>query len=441
MPEQLNHGYSEAEPTKQHDWEWHQGLRLLVVYLGVVAPEGHGPIGPRDRKWINAKMEKNKLVVELDQHGKKYTVCELVLHDLATIVDYSFSNGDLLVELSKSKSQLWPCLLHLPMNADEKNFLLDDDALAVLHRKEMKDETDETILTEEKRRLSRRDGRWPPEAKQLKDTLRSVSEDITQQRLPIKTTMGGMLDMLRAALRMDRLGLGFMEEAEEEQFRDDEKTLSGEELLEKSKELHFLFERREEEIRYLRLAAIHHYHPESTRRLHEIYSRTNRFVKAEYFVLRLALYCNDIWANCTVADYIYAAISPFPRYIALAVYFYQRAAESGCTEAMISLATIFMKEKVSALLGKPKDDQPLAVKWIQAAERRGSPSAYLYRVRLYLAGTFGHEKSHEHVKMYMRLLEKANRELLPYELEATILKMPDTSATVKEQDTCCCVCS
>jgi hypothetical protein len=433
MPEQLNHGCTEAEPMKQHDWEWHQGLRLLVVYLGVVAPEGHGPISPKDRKWINAKMERNKLVVELFKQGKTYTVCELVLHDLATIVDYSFSNGDLLVELSKSKSQLWPCLLHVPMNADEKNFLLDDDALAILHREGIKNETDETILTEEKRRLSRRD-HYPAEAKQLKDTLRTVSEDITKLRLQRNPTMGGMLDMLRAALRMDRLGLGFIEEDEEEEFRDDEKTLSGEELLDKSKEFHFLFERREEEIHYLRLAAIYHYHPEST---HEVYSRTNRFVKAEYFVLRLALHCNDMWANCTVADYIYEAVSPFPQYTALAVYFYQRAAESGCTEAMISLATIFMKEKVSALIGKPKDDQPLAVKWIQAAECRGSPSAYLYRVRLYLAGTFGHEKSHEHVKMYMRLLKKANRELLPYELEATILKMPDTSAIVNEQDTCC----
>jgi hypothetical protein len=142
---------------------------------------------------------------------------------------------------------------------------------------------------------------------------------------------------------------------------------------------------RTELIHYLRLAAIHDHHCESTRRLVEVYRDDGRELIALYFVLRLALQCKDVWANSTIARYVqHGEPSCLPRYTALAVYFFQRAAQAGCTAAMVSLATIFINE--AAEERDSTTNTARAVKWIHAAEYRGAPGAYLLQARAVFDG-------------------------------------------------------
>jgi hypothetical protein len=236
-----------------------------------------------------------------------------------------------------------------------------------------------------------------------------------------------------------------------------EATLTAEELFLKSDEHRWTDP--PTEVHYLRLAAIRHYHCESTRRLFEFYTYGSMQYDALYFVLRLALHCNDVWANSTIAGYVRNGGLPYlPPYTALAIYFFQRAAQAGCTDAMVSLANIFINEA-----GVERDSTTVtaqAVKWIHAAETRGAPGAYLLQARLYSTGTCGREKNAKLADEYMRRVISTNRSLLPWALEDAIRKMrqeetdkstPEQSASEttsvhgetcgREKDGGCCACA
>jgi hypothetical protein len=237
-------------------------------------------------------------------------------------------------------------------------------------------------------------------------------------------------------VHMHRLTSTALEEDEVEEFRNGhEATLTAEELFEKSDEHRWTDP--PTEVHFLRLAAIRHYHCESTRRLVEFYTYGGMRYDALYFVLRLALHSNDGWANSTIAGNVqYGKLPYLPPSTALAIYFFQRAAQGGCTDAMLSLANIFINEAgVDSI--NTKAHTARAVQWIDAAEDRGAPGAYLLQARLYSTGTCGREKNAKLADEYMRRVISTNRSLLPWALEEAIRKMRQEETDKSPQEQAC----
>jgi hypothetical protein len=90
---------------------------------------------------------------------------------------------------------------------------------------------------------------------------------------------------------------------------------------------------------------------------------------------------------------------------------------------MVSLANIFINEAAvdSTNTGTHTDR---AGKWIDAAEDRGAPGAYLLQARLHSTGTCGREKKNAKLAdEYMGRVTETNRSLLPWTLRDAILKM------------------
>jgi hypothetical protein len=439
-----------ASPTAAISETWCQSYSWLRVHVPLVlaGEKDKNPIPPKEHRWVEVRIEENKLVVELIKNGMTYLIRELLLYDVAKEIDtYSIEDGNyLMVELDKTQHDLWPCLLRAPMCPDEESFL-DDTSLALWHGEDVKGKHQES-LDNERRQLAyllrnKVDSKLPADQK-----LCSVGERIQNALAKLNPTMDELRVTLRDTVHMHRLTSTALEEDEVEEFRNEqEEKLTAEELFKKSDE-HRRTDPREM-VHYLRLAAIHHYDCESTRRLVEVYTDDRKPFTALYFVLRLALYSNDGWANSTIAGYVqYGGLPYLPPSTALGVYFFQRAAQGGCTDAMLSLANIFINEAaVDSINTKAHTDR--AGKWIDAAEYRGAPGAYLLQARLYSTGTCGREKNAKLADEYMGRVTETNRSLLPWTLRDAILKMrqEETDKSTPEQsasettsvhgETCC----
>jgi hypothetical protein len=282
--------------------EWWQSSSWVRVHVPwSVLEKDKNPFSPKEHRWVEVRIEGNKLVVELVKNGTTYLIRELLLRDVAKEIDtYSISHVKyLIVELNKAQHELWPCLLRAPMISDEKSFLVDDATLAHWHGDEVQGKHQE-ILDKERWRLSyllrvEVDSKLPIDQK-----LCSVSERIQGVLESLNPTMDELQMMLRDIVQMHRLTSTRLEEDEREEFRDEEVRLTAEELFKKSDQYRWP-DPPTEMVHYLRLATIHHYHCESTRRLVEFYMNDGMEDIALYFVLRLALRCNDIWANSTIA--------------------------------------------------------------------------------------------------------------------------------------------
>jgi hypothetical protein len=431
------HAASTTAPISQTSGgvEWRQSYSWIRVHVPLVltGENGEKPIPSKEHRWVEVRIEENKLVIELVKNGSTYPIRELLLHDVAKEIDtYSIEDGNyVMVELNKVRHDLWPCLLRAPTSLGEKSFLVDDATLARWHGDEVEGKHQE-ILHREHRRLACL--LCAEEDSKLADQkLCSVSARIQDVRVKLNPTMEELRTMLREIVYMHRISSTALEEDEQEEFRDEqEATLTAEELFEKSDEHRWTDP--PTEVHFLRLAAIRHYHCESTRRLVEFYTYGGMQYDALYFVLRLALYSNDGWANSTIARNVQNGELPYlPRYTALAIYFFQRAAQAGCTDAMLSLANISINEaglERDSTIGTAR-----AVQWIDAAEYRGAPGAYLLQARLYSTGTCGREKNAKLADEYMRRVMETNDSLLPWALRDAILKMrqEETDKAPREQ--------
>ena len=171
-----------------------------------------------------------------------------------------------------------------------------------------------------------------------------------------------------------------------------------------------------EGIHYLRLAALQHNHPQATILLFQLYIKINRPERASYLIIRRARMSDcEPTTNALCASLHEEGGPLFAPLRSLSIYYHQRAALSGFSNAMLALCDIFksgctpgMKTLVATYKDKlnitEETDAELLISksidgerflwWCNHAESLGAGPAYYIKYQLHSNGEFGVEKSY-----------------------------------------------
>lgn len=161
-------------------------------------------------------------------------------------------------------------------------------------------------------------------------------------------------------------------------------------------------------LHFLRLAAIHHGHPQC---ISIMFGKYPDQPIGPYLMLRRALDDSNrsAEANHIVGDLFSSGSKYFVPMFPIAVFFYQRAAQLGYAAAMLSLAQLWSRGCTETSLLSDEEHASLKSidryhRWIQKAVDRGSGAAIFVQGCAYLNGEYGLESSYTEAK---RLLDAA----------------------------------
>jgi TPR repeat protein len=232
------------------------------------------------------------------------------------------------------------------------------------------------------------------------------------------STLENFLKCTQLDLQKARANIGEAGANEEEKFEsDDERALTATELM--TCGLKF-FE--DQDIRgclhFLRLAAIHHKHEQSTLLLYNVYSQLGS-PRGAFLLMKRALDDSEPSAmvNQRVGELYDQGERHFLPLFPAAVYFYQRAAKLGHVNAMLSLAQLWLRgATASSMLSEEEVEAQKSITkyhaWLQKAMDRGCGSAYFVRACMHIKGEHGMAKSYKDAKEYMDAAAGAQPEIL-----------------------------
>ena len=167
-----------------------------------------------------------------------------------------------------------------------------------------------------------------------------------------------------------------------------------------------------EGLHFLRLAALSHDHTQSMMTLVRLYMESGLQTLSLQLLLDKSVRALDPLSNFTTAQMFDNGVGNFTPALALALYFYQRAASTGETSAMCFAAQLLLRGGCVATAGRTElCNLRLAARWMQHALDRGSCLAYKLMLERYLGGEGSGEGADPGTrKMYERLNEKPNYE-------------------------------
>lgn len=232
------------------------------------------------------------------------------------------------------------------------------------------------------------------------------------------STLENFIQCTQLDLQKARVNIGETSESEEEEFgSDDERALNAAELM--TCGLKF-FEDQDIKgcLHFLRLAAIHHKHEQSTLLLYNIYSQLQS-PRGAFLLMKRALDDAEPSAvvNQRVGELYDQGARHFLPLFPAAVYFYQRAAKLGHVNAMLSLAQLWLRgATASSMLSEEEVEAQQSISkyhaWLQKAMDRGCGSAYFVRGCMHIKGEHGMAKSYKDAKDYLDAAAGAQPEIL-----------------------------
>ncbi|GET90143.1 hypothetical protein, conserved [Leishmania tarentolae] len=257
------------------------------------------------------------------------------------------------------------------------------------------------------------------------------------------STLENFLTCTQLDLQKARVNIGETGENEEEEYQSDqERELSATELM--TCGLKF-FEDQDIKgcLHFLRLAAIHHNHEQSTLLLYNIYSQLQS-PRGAFLLMKRALDDNmpSAAVNQKVGELYDQGARHFLPLFPAAIYFYQRAAKLGHVNGMLSLAQLWLRgATASSMLSEEEIEAQQSIPkyhaWLQKAMDRGCGSAYFVRGCMHIKGEHGVAKSYAEAKGYLDAAASAQPEILrrapqiPMMLEA-LREEEEKSARPKE---------
>ncbi|KAG5474464.1 hypothetical protein LSCM1_03248 [Leishmania martiniquensis] len=259
------------------------------------------------------------------------------------------------------------------------------------------------------------------------------------------STLENFLRCTQLDLQKARVNIGESGENEEEEYQsDEERKLNASELM--ACGLKF-FEDQDIKgcLHFLRLAAIHHKHEQSTLLLYNIYSQLQS-PRGAFLLMKRALDDNvpSAAVNQKVGELYDQGARHFLPLFPAAIYFYQRAAKLGHVNGMLSLAQLWLRgSTASSMLSEEEVEAQQSISkyhaWLQKAMDRGCGSAYFVRGCMHIKGEHGVAKSYAAAKEYLDAAAGAQPEILrrapqiPMMLE--MLREEEESAKVKPEMT------
>ncbi|CAJ1030175.1 conserved hypothetical protein [Leishmania braziliensis MHOM/BR/75/M2904] len=232
------------------------------------------------------------------------------------------------------------------------------------------------------------------------------------------STLENFLMCTQLDLQKARVNIGETGENEEEEYQsDEERELSATELM--TCGLKF-FEDQDIKgcLHFLRLAAIHHKHEQSTLLLYNIYSQLQS-PRGAFLLMKRAL--DDSVPSAAVNQKIGELYDQGARHFLplfpAAIYFYQRAAKLGHVNGMLSLAQLWLRgSTASSMLSEEEVEAQQSISkyhaWLQKAMDRGCGSAYFVRGCMHIKGEHGMAKSYAAAKEYLDAAASAQPEIL-----------------------------
>ncbi|KNH09542.1 hypothetical protein XU18_0227 [Perkinsela sp. CCAP 1560/4] len=292
-----------------------------------------------------------------------------------------------------------------------------------------------------------------PENKALTERIIQYDEKILSIRSS-EPSLTSMLDATEFELVRLKAIAGDTAEAEEEAYLSAaEESLSGSELF-----AHGIVALEQqngaEGLRFLRLAALRHNHPQSVINLVRIYMESEMEAKALQILLKSARQSTDPLINFTMAQMFDNGVNGLRPLFALALYFYQRAASQGETTAMCFASALHLRGACTAAEGHHKvSGSQRAAQWMRFALERGSIFAYKLELELHLgtsrdmmsnplieglAENTSVSPSYHEAHKYYQLLNDTSREMLKQipQLEKRLneLRPIEAEGMVKEKE-------
>ncbi|CCW62280.1 unnamed protein product [Phytomonas sp. EM1] len=230
-------------------------------------------------------------------------------------------------------------------------------------------------------------------------------------------SLENFLQCTKLDLQKARVNIGEVGESETEEYKnDEEKSLSGTELMKYG--LKFLEDKDVKScLHYLRLAAIHHQHEQSIMLLLNIYSQLESPRGASLLLSRALDDKNpSAVANQKLGELYDKGERHFLPLFPAALYFFQRAAKLGSVSAMLSLAQLWLRGCTESTLASEAEisrqkDLSKYHAWLEKAIDRGCGSAYFVKGCMHIKGEHGVEKSYEKAKFYLDAASSSQPEL------------------------------
>ena len=302
-----------------------------------------------------------------------------------------------------------------------------------LHERQRKIEKEieaATVKLEQLQKECRELENLKPSLLQERDTVKHILQccDEINQIFKKPLTVLNMIEALKLDLIKEKLSRGEGSKEEEIFQNSEEENMSSEELyirgilsLEQSKP--------HEGLHFLRLAALGHKHTQSTMTLVRLYMESGLQITSLQLLLDKSANELEPLSNFTTAQMFENDVANFTPAMALALYFYQRAATQGETSAMCFAAQLLLRGGCIAAPAQENLCQlPLAARWMEQALERGSCLAYKLMLERFLGppSTTGgggdpillmferlNEKpNYGKAKKYYQFLSDTNRELL-----------------------------
>lgn len=234
--------------------------------------------------------------------------------------------------------------------------------------------------------------------------------DVIREKRTHPSTLANFLEVTFLDIRKARVNMGEMNEEEVEEYASEaERTMTAHELMTTGL-MHFEKQEIKAALHFLRLAAIHHNHTQSTLFLYTIYAQLES-PRGSFLLLKRALDDKDISGavNLKVGEQFDSGARHFLPMFPAALYFYQRAAETGDVRAMLAIAQLYLRGCTSStMLSTEQMEELKSIEkyhaWIDQAIDRGCGSAYFVKGCMHLKGEHGCEKSY---KMAKEFLDKA----------------------------------
>lgn len=391
-------------------------------------------------------------------------------------VEWRAEQDAVVVDLQKKEGATWPCLLNLPMRSDDK-LLLTESELDVLFRSEVKalppvkkeaadkearDDSEDGAAAKEED-LDRLLEETVEEIQELdmfvKAELKGMEEEETEMRAKLREleeavpaaegdearetalkqvklvekmleihektrelrshpcTLKLFLETQLLDLMKSRVNVGELSESETEPFlREEEKELTPHQLLQVGVQL-LQEQELEKAIHFLRIAAVHHKHPQSISILFRIYSELGS-PRGAFLLLQRAKDDEDVdvTTNLQVAEMFDRGARHFPPIFGAAIHFYQRAARCGSVHAMMGLAQLYLRGSTSATtLNETERKENINMEkyhaWLQQALDRGAGAAYFVKGCMHLRGEHGLAKSYAEAKDFIGRAKKCQPEI------------------------------
>ncbi|ORC87055.1 uncharacterized protein TM35_000242050 [Trypanosoma theileri] len=255
------------------------------------------------------------------------------------------------------------------------------------------------------------DGEGAKEAQKQKEILEEILRlhNLIREKRTLPSTLDGFLEITQLEIRKARACVSELEDEKETFASEEERAMEAHELMAKGLK-HFGEQDIQSALHFLRLAAIHHNHEQSTLILYNIYTELGS-PRGAFLLLKLALKGDSISAaaNLKVGEQFDTGARHFLPLFPAAMYFYQRAAQAGNVHAMLAIAQLYLRGSTSSTMLTTEQMEGLKSvekyhSWIERAIDRGCGSAYFVKGCMYLEGEHGCRKSYQIAKDY---LEKA----------------------------------